>query len=246
MTEYLPHSESDYKISRRDFLRSMTVAAGAVAVAYAGRELAEGVRFNKPPVRVVDKLIGDIEMRPERIFGKDGSILGFAGNALLFEPSQSSEVDPETDFFVSDKVFRYIHRANRLDIISEAFEQGANLFDIDANNLDGVIYAEHGLVPKVGDRRLPVVVDVNERGIKFGRPAYTYEELVQFIGTRSKDCGYPLGVSTELKRGVFDFDAIHQLLDIHQRHGVPVMMHGPDSENILMIGNEIAAIYHEP
>lgn len=246
MTEQLPYSSGNYEITRRDFLRAATAFVGATAVAYVGREICKGVRFNEPPVDVKDKSIGEVELLSSDVFGRGGGSLLVTGRTLLFDPVKGSVSEPGGDFFVSDKVFRYIHRANKIDVINQAYEEGANLFDIDANNVDGVIYAEHGLVPQVGDSQLPLVIDVNEWGVKLGRPAHTYEELVQLIGILSKEHGRPLGVSTELKRGVFDFDAIHQLLDIHQRHGVPVMMHGPNSDNILSIGDEIAAVYHLP
>lgn len=246
MTDHLRRIDSDYGISRREFLRATGAFIGAAAVAYAGREISNGVRFNEPPVNVRDKSIGEVEFRSSGIFGERGGALSVTGGTLLFDPSGDYGIDSGESFFASGKNYRYIHRANKITVINEAYEDGANLFDIDVNNVGGVLYAEHGIILQAGNRRLPFVVDVNEWGVKFGRPAYTYEELVQLIGSLSKECGRTLGVSAELKRGVFDFDAIHQLLDIHQRHEVPAMMHGHDSENILLIGDEIAAIYHTP
>lgn len=236
---------NELKLSRRDFSRFATAIFASMAVGKGLSELADGVTLGELPVYLQSREIGALEPISTNILGLDGNILSISDEKLLFDPSGT--------FFVPHRKFDYAHRTNRPHSIGEAYDIGANLFDIDANNVNGVLYAEHGLIPQLelelGRRsihlKLPIVVDVNERGAKLGKPRHTYEKLIEYVASLS-DPEYPLAVSTELKRGVFDIDALYQMFDIHQRYNVPVMMHAPDWAQLSQVVNEIATSQQAP
>lgn len=227
MAEQQISGTEEKKFSRREF-----ALFGAVAVAQV---LTEGAAFNRRPTRELDnsKNIDAIELISSNVFGEEGGTLSTSRGKLLY--------DPYDNFFTPESKFSYIHRANRIVAIDEAYSEGANLFDIDINNVDGVLYGEHGLVPRVNmhlGRRdlsfwLPLVVDVNELALKIGRPKHKYEELVEYIASKSGSDNI-LSVSAELKRGRFNESTIREIIDIHHKYKVPVMMHSGQWSHLWM------------
>ena len=90
---------------------------------------------------------------------------------------------------------------------------------------------------------IPAVIDINEGEYRAGMPLYRYEQLVAHIAALSKECGYPLAVSTELKRGEFDAETLIAMIDIHRKYGVPVLMHSTDQERLIEVGGIVAQAY---
>ena len=131
--------------------------------------------------------------------------------------------------------------------IENAYARGANLLDIDANDVNGTVYGEHGVVPQVKislgrlglHLHLPVVVDQNEEQIMLGMPP-TYEELLSHIHLLST-VERPIATSTELKRGDFTQNTLNETLAMHKEYNVPVIMHPTGSLKLDIIGDEAAS-----
>src|SRR5690606_16131863 len=123
-------------------------------------------------------------------------------------------------------------RANDIEAIGRTYGNGAHLIDIAASNVNGVLYAEHGIVPQFESHpgelhiksHLPMVIDRDEEEFKLGMPEYTYEALIAYVASLDTDEN-PLAVSTELKRGKFGRGVVSMLFDIHQRYDIPVRVH---------------------
>jgi hypothetical protein len=257
-------------ISRRELLRRARNALAVAALAATGYKLTEGISLNEPPLVLRTRSIEDMQQiskKDSNVGGRRALAVTPEGGLLLMAEGvrQLSEQNPEADeerfltitpegkllfepsgeFFSPGRVFRYVHRANDVEFIHKAHDMGANLFDIDANDVDGAVYAEHGIVPQVELRlgslginlHLPVVVDQNEMELKLGMPTYKYEQLVACVASLST-ADHPLAVSTELKRGNFDRATLVEMLNIHQRHNVPVIMHPTDPHQLDTIGIE--------
>lgn len=236
-----PLGYEEQRISRRDLLIATRNILGAVAIATVCKKLSEGVAFNKPELLIelianqrnehtVHKLNHGADVEQQLSVTGDGR--------LLFEPSGQ--------FFTDEREFTYIHRSgNSIESIYEAHRMGANLFDIDVNNVGGIIYGEHGLVPQINARlgrfslrvALPIVIDIHEKEIILDKPKHTYESLVACAASLSTEEN-PLAISSELKRGNFDPETIEKLLRIHQVYNVPVIMHSPDTTWISKIAAE--------
>lgn len=240
--EQLPYR----RVEKRKLSRRALLAGGIGAVAAAAlRKIPKDISFGKPPLDVdmipAGRMAGDIDSSAED--GIHNVISITPGGKLLYEPSGL--------FFTPGKEFKYVHRGgNSLEAIYESYSKGGNLFDIDANDVHGNVRGEHGFIPqgtlRIGGLHLnlhiPVVLDVNEKEVKFGMPS-GYEELIAYIASLSTP-ERPLAVSTELKRGQFDPSTIEKMFAIHQAYNVPVIMYSLDNERLVAIGNQLAAVYN--
>lgn len=240
---------SEQKLSRRELFRRGRNAIAAAAIAAAAYKLNEGISLRQPPVVLKTVSVGRInegvqlfsEVSPEAD-GKRPITITPEGE-LLFEPSG--------EFFAPGREFSYIHRANSIEVIHRAHSMGANLFDIDANDVNGTLYGEHGIVPQFDlslgrlniELQLPAVIDQNEAELKLGMPNDKYEELVACVASLST-AEQPLAVSTELKRGKFELDTLNKMLGIHQRYNVPAILYSPDPSQLEVMGNKIAQSYN--
>lgn len=249
MTEQSPRFEyDDRKISRRALLVG---AAGVLMAAKAKDRLSEGISLSPPSLDVravsVNRADEGVQLLSEEVSeeGQEKVVTITPEGKLLFEPSGM--------FFAPGREFNYIHRGgNSFEAIFESFTKGADLFDIDANDVGGRVHGEHGIIPqvklKLGRRSValhfPVVFDVDEKEFKLGMPK-TYEELIAYIASLSSP-ERQLAVSTELKRGEFEPDAIDAMLAIHQQYNIPAIMHSPDSERLTSTWHELAALYNLP
>lgn len=240
MNEQLQTIENEKKISRRELIRRALFSTATIATA---RTLTEGISLNTPPVevrpRIISKDAEKISFTSELGTDTDrqGIITITSDGKLFYEPSEN----PGEEFFIDGEEGSYAHRSNTIESINIAYNNGANLFDIDANDvtdMNGTVYGEHGKIPRIKfktagidvDFRLPLVLDQNEAEIKIGMPD-SYEDLIRYIAKLKKEGGRPLAVSTELKRGEFKPDTIYNImLGIHQRHGIPVMMYHADPQ----------------
>lgn len=243
------HSLQDRELSRRELLG---IGAALFAV--------HGTRLDVPPVAVelvnVDgrkgksdhhlqryQTITKVLLSTERSEDNEGPVAVTPNGRLKFETSDQV-------FFYPDREIKYVHRTNDITAIDEAWEQGAELFDIDANRVGDTVYAEHGIIPQVNiklgkfviRRSLPVVLDANEKEFRLRMPDYTYEQLIAHIA-HLKRRGRPLAVSAELKRGDFDVETLIKMLDIHREYDVPVLMHSPKPNHLKKTGRAVASAY---
>lgn len=247
MAERLRYPDDTPRISRRQFI------GGVMAAAAAAYMLPKGVSFNKPPLEVRPFVVGvtegDLQLFSEDIFenGAENIITVTRGGKVLVQPSGV--------FFTPGREFSYVHRGgNSFEAIDEAYSKGADIFDIDANDVGGTVYGEHGIIYQaelhLGDPgvrfgfHLPVVVDVNEEELRFGMPN-TYEELIAYIASLSTD-ERPLAVATELKRGEFKLGTLERMSAILQKYNVPAIIQSPDQERLALIGNELASVHDMP
>lgn len=253
MTEHLPPLNGEQKTTstRRSFVTGLAAVAFALAADRGLSELRTGIRLNAPPLYMQTREFIDIELLSEIDGGTFSKSIDkqSGGRRLLF--------DPTGEFFIPGREFGYIHRGgNGLEDIERAYQVAVNemeageveflLFDVDLGEVQGKYYAEHGLIPrfeiKIGRRAIGVhygVVDVGEKEIALNLPD-TYESVVEFVGS----LGYPFAISVELKRGEYGPDEVKDVIDIHQRRGVPVVMQSPNPEQLLHVGNEVAAYYN--
>lgn len=123
-------------------------------------------------------------------------------------------------FFVPNRRLEIVHRGgNSIEAIDKAFLiKGANIFDIDANDHDGKIYGEHGIILDIGgDNHL--VFDPTEGRLTTVTPA-TLEELIKHVHSLSTPRN-PLGVQIELKHGAFKEKTLKELIDILYKYNMP-------------------------
>lgn len=248
MTEQLPYRRLEQRISRRKLLLRSVGAAVAATSLY---KLSEGVSLGTYPLEVrpvfVERFAEDVQLFSEEISeeGEEKLITITPEGKLLFEPSGM--------FFAPGREFKYVHRGgNSFKAIEEAYAKGADLFDIDANDVNGMVHGEHGIIPhvqlelgKLGiNLYLPAVLDINEKEVKLGMPS-TYEELVAHIASLSTP-ERPLAISTELKRGEFELSTLERMVAIHQAYNIPAVVHSPDPERLTLVGSELAALYNIP
>lgn len=245
MIEQLPYQGVEHrKISRRKLL-----AGGIGFAALALHELPKDIALNKPPLDMhvvsVGRTIDDVQLFSEKISENDEEkvITVTPEGTVLFEPSGI--------FFAPGREFNYVHRGgNSREAILESYSKGANLFDIDANDVGGTVRGEHGIIPqfklRLGRRSinlyLPAVIDINEEEVRLGMSS-TYEELIAYIASLNTP-ERPLAVSTELKRGEFDLGTLEKMFTVHRAYNVPAIMHSPDPERLVLVGNELAAAYN--
>jgi hypothetical protein len=245
MSEQLRPLGDKQRLSRRELIRRGAFALAATALVGTAHELREGISLSEHPLILrtvsIDRMgetmqlltANDREVDEERVMSITSQ------GKLLFEPTG--------EFFSQGREFSYIHRANSTEVIHKAHDMGANLFDIDANDVDGTLYAEHGIVPQfewnVGSFgvgfKVPAVVDQNEMELKLGMPKYKYEQLVACVASLST-AEHPLAISTELKRGDFDRDTLEELLDVHQKYNVPVIVNPSEPHQLEVIGDGIS------
>jgi hypothetical protein len=244
MSEQLRPLSDERKLSRRELIRRGAYALAATALAATAHRLTEGISLSEHPLILrtvsIDRMGETIQLLTanNREIDEERVMSITSEGKLLFEPNG--------EFFSQGREFSYIHRANSTEVIHKAHDMGANLFDIDANDVDGTLYAEHGIVPQfewslgslgVGFK-VPAVVDQNEMELKLGMPKYKYEQLVACVASLST-AEHPLAVSAELKRGDFDRSTLEELLDIHQRYNVPVIVNPSEPHQLDVISNEI-------
>lgn len=208
---------------------------GAAALLLTEQLVTEGVSFNKPPLRLRSFTIGmdpndDIRLFEEHInrIDDEGTIIRTADGKALFEP--------RGPFFSSDMNFLYGHRlGNSPERIEEAYEEGADLFDLDTSVYKGIIYVEHGIV-------LPqLVVDVNEAEVKIGMP-HTFEEVIYCIASLSSE-ERQLAAALELKRGYYGEKEVRSILNTLDDYGVPAIVSPSDPGQLAFLGNERMVSY---
>lgn len=239
MKEQLPQREAEGRTLSR---RALLAGGIGMTVAAALRRIPDDIRLNAPSLEVHRVFAG--RMPDTQLSGED-TITITPWGTLLYEPSGL--------FFTPGREFEYVHRgANSLEAIKRSVEEGANLLDLDANDMHGDVRGEHGIIPQVTLRigrqsinlHFPGVIDVNEKELRLGMPS-TYEELVAYVASLSTPDN-PIAMSVELKRGEFEVETLEMMLGIHKKYNVPVIMHSPDSERLMAIGNKLAVLYNVP
>ncbi len=246
MNERLQYSTDEQGLSRREFFRRARNSFFGAAVLATGYRLTEGVSLNEPPLDLRTVSFGRHIENTQLSFGEISE--KSEERVMTITPEGKLLFEPSGEFFAPGREFSYIHRANSIEFIHKAHDMGANLFDIDANDVNGTVYAEHGIIPqlelRLGKRdinlKIPIVFDRGEEELKLGMPKYTYEELVACVASLSTP-EHPLAVSTELKRGEFELLTLNEMLNAHQRYDVPVIMHPTDPLQLEMLGKEIAS-----
>lgn len=228
-----PRLTGNEGISRRKFL------AFGGAVVLGAMPARVGIRLDAPPLEVKPVPM-ERENKDVRI------ILEEDGSENIIRITLNGEVlyDPLGEFFV-DGTREYVHRGgNSIESINEAYERGTELFDVDANDVNGVIYGEHGIIPHLDlaglGLHLPIIVDIDEGELMLGMPN-TYEELVAHIAYLST-YGRPLGVSVELKRGPFEPDTLSWMIATHRKYKVPVMVHTPGSHTLEFVDDDTSLL----
>lgn len=244
MSELSQRPDYLIKISKNAFTRRQLLAGlGGLGCALATAELERGVMFAEPPLSIQTVLAGRV---PEDTWEVSRGVDSEYGEGVLTYTSAGHLLyEPSGEFFFPDREFEYARRSNSADRIESAYDKGANLFDIDANDVNGTVYTEHGIVPQVKVRfgkyllksHFPGVLDINEEEIKFGMPS-TYEQLIALIGSLSTSKNR-LAVSTELKRGDFELSTLYDMFAAHQEYNVPVIMHSPGLHRLKSIDTEI-------
>lgn len=226
MTEHLQPNGNRKNISRRELLllgrNTILAAAGLTTI----NMLSDGVSLDKPPPDV--RKIDGVNRFKEIQFSSEGSPEGRRQGLVTITAEHKLFFEPSGEYFTDDREYWYTHRANSIEHIYRAHKLGANVFDIDANDVDGTVWAEHGVIPQrdMNGRRmkLPMVFDLNEKEIKLGMPKYTYGELVAYIASIST-VENPLAIFTEFKHGPFEPETVSRMLDDNQTHDVAVMMY---------------------
>lgn len=235
MEDRLRPSGNEQKLSRREFLGRARDAIAAAAIIATTHELQEGVSFNKPPLALRTKSIVRTGESIHLLSGhtsdseaSDGESLVtiLRDGRLLFEPSGE---------FFDGTPRRYIHRANSTEVIRRTHAMGANLFDIDANDVNGTIYPEHGIVPQYTVRlgkmglhlHLAMVIDVDEQEVKLGMPSESFEGLIALIGDLNTTEN-PLAASIELKRGDWKQSTLEGMFGTLKQKDVPAIIKPSD------------------
>lgn len=215
---------------------SRILAVGGIA--FTLNRLERGVRLSPPK----------IETKPFALEDDIDTLLHQAEADHAISLSTEDRLFVETSFeFFKQKGIKESHRSgNSIKEIKKAFKKGAQIFDIDANDIDGTIYGEHGLVPSMKLWKLkvnaPFVLDVDEKEFKLGKPDRKFEELIRYIGKLSTP-ERPLGVKIELKRGEFNEGTMNEMFGSLEEFNVPavVLTRGPRefelAGNIRMVRN---------
>lgn len=252
-------SLGERRLSRRAVLQLGAAVAVEALLIEGGHQLKEGVSFNKPPLTLRTVSIEKGEVYQPFLLTNDQEPDN--GTHLIITSEGRLLIEPDGQFFVDGRDFSYIHRANNVEMIQNAYDIGANMFDIDVNlvkttgikkSASGVLIAEHGIVPQVevsiGGRAiritLPGVIDINEKEVKLGMPKYTYEDLVAYIESLSTPENV-LAVSAELKRGNFEPETLGEIIRIHKKYNIPAVIHSTDLEYLSMIGVQAAQLFDQ-
>lgn len=229
MGEKFTPSLSENSYTRRDVLR---LAVGGT-VALGIKKLESGVRLAPPK----------IEPKPFQLSPGVLEMLhrSEVDHGLTLSSPDRLYVETGFPFFVNESPINESHRAgNGIREIDKGYKEGIQLFDIDANDVGGVVYGEHGFVPtlKIGrfEFRIPCVIDINEREFKLGKPHKRIDELIKHVGNLSTP-ERPLGVKIELKRGTFKENALNGVLNSLETNKVPALILTRGQKEFELIGN---------
>ncbi len=212
VAEYLGGSTS--RLTRREFLALFGVVA-----------LRRGVH-TKPPSLSVDNMQMDREQPILEIsWGKNGGLITITSDGKII-------YEPESRFFDDQKTFKYVHRGgNSFENIDKAYEEGANILDVDANHVGDVVYGEHGIILHA---RFPLIIDVNEGELRLGG-LNTYQELIEYIAANSTE-DHPIAVKVELKRGSFSPETVLQMLSVNRKYNIPAIIYATNPDLIRELG----------
>lgn len=216
--------EPTYKkptVHRREFLNRAFRIATAAAAIYGTHMLKKGVSLSPYPIEPHPLELNSDVITLINQAEAEGQITSINANDRLFFEAGNKLFGTTPDIKVA-------HRSgNSIEAIKEAYGKGTQVFDIDANDVGGKVYGEHGIVPsiKIGKKRLrlPFVIDVNEKKFKLGEPKNTLKEIVDFVGGLSTS-QKPLGVSIELKRGEFKETTMYEMFEILKTNKVPAII----------------------
>lgn len=241
MSERFNPSFAEKKISRKRLLQ----LGAASAIFYGTRRLEQGVK-----VKPYDIHPEDFEQSSESVVAVRRKIEEEAILASLSRPEwpNGNPMESESNYklfvgtlkdekvlFKQHSQIKVGHRSgNSIEDIDKAHAQGIQIFDIDANRVNKKTYGEHGWVAAlgIGDKSIELfVIDENEGEFKLGAPSHEVWELVSHIGKKSTP-EWPLAVSMELKRGVFEPDSLKELFDTFEAYGVPALINPRKSKVI--------------
>lgn len=256
MSERLDSTEQERRPSRRKLL----ALAGAAALTW---QLKEGISLSPPTLEVEPMIVNQtgegVELIPIQSLEDDGSdsfIARTAEGRLAYDPSYGRA----DGFFVYGEEMKYVHRGGNgtaaidesvAKIVAKSEHEGSarkGILDIDATVVDEETYGEHGIVRRFRIRfpgtdksiTLPIVLDINEKEIKFSMPS-EYEALVGYIAECREKYNCELAVSVELKRGNFSPKVVYDMLKVNKEHAVPILIHSPEKEQIDFLERELAA-----
>ena len=249
MKDHLKTIENERKFSRRGLIGGFI---GSVAIGAAVAQLEKGIMLTPPPLEIKDatisRTIEGVELYSISTLEEDGneSILTVSKGRLLYEPTGQ--------FFGYPML--YVHRGGNgrvtaSEVLRKADQEGREgplILDVDANLVNGVVHAEHGIVYKSGLpllRRLPpFIVDIHEGELRLGN-LETYEEVVAHAAKLSGDYTRKIALSIELKRvddgTEFSVPVLHEMCAINQRYKVPAIMHSPNPNQFDAISREVAS-----
>ncbi|MFH1186625.1 MAG: hypothetical protein V1697_00450 [Candidatus Levyibacteriota bacterium] len=134
-------------------------------------------------------------------------------------------INNSSGFLNPDSMYEYTHRAgNTIADIDLAFNEGTDLFDIDANDFSGTVYGEHGFIlhENIFGKEFNLVFDPNE-GELTTKMSAKFEDLIKHICLLSTP-DRQLGVKIELKYGPFNTNTVEQMIDILFANNVPAIM----------------------
>lgn len=222
---------------RQFFKKSTAVAFSTAALAIENRLRIEGIRLDHPAltqsVLEIPQSINPINARVENV---NAGIQQFGKNPVIF-------FDTKDPMFVPGSKYTVAHRAgNWPDDIEKAFKKNTQIFDIDANDVNGALYGEHGLLKQFFLKNLRLMIDVNEKELKLGLPRYPLETLFEKINSLSSP-NFRLGAAIELKRGNFSIKTLSKLLALITEHDIPSIIFSNDINKINRLEAYIEKLY---